>query len=121
MKRGSVKKVVAAFREAGSSAETIDFHRQIAHLREESDIHLLARAAVEDGPEPSQKRAVQVLNALEEGYLTRRSNVLQERIQRADLEKRTPEEVESLMREKSEIGRRMVELKPSRKGKELVD
>ena len=121
LSNGSVKKVVAAFREAGSSAETIDFHRQIAHLREESDIHLLARAAVEDGPEPSQKRAVQVLNALEEGYLTRRSNVLQERIQRADLEKRTPEEVESLMREKSEIGRRMVELKPSRKGKELVD
>ncbi|HYR46786.1 MAG TPA: DNA primase [Thermoanaerobaculia bacterium] len=121
LSNGSVKKVVTAFREAGTSAETIDFHRQIAHLREESDIHLLARAAVEDGPEPSQKRAVQVLNALEEGYLTRRSNALQEEIQRAEVEKRTPEEVESLMREKSEIGRRMVELKPSRKGRELVD
>jgi len=121
LSNAGVRKVIEAFREASSSSETIDFHRQIAHLREENDIHLLARAAVEDAPEPSQKRAVQVLNALEEAYLTRRRNALQEQIQRAEGEKRSAEEVETLMREKSEIGRRLVELKPSRKGKELVD
>jgi len=44
--------------------------------------------------------------------------VLQEEIQRAEAEQRPWEE---LAREKQEIGRRIQELKPSRKGKALVD
>jgi DNA primase len=118
---GAVRKVVGAFRRAGSAAEGIDFHRQIAHLREDNDLHLLARAAAEDVPEPSQKRVLQVLKALEEGYLGRRGRLLQDEIQRAESEKRPQEEIDKLIRDKVEIGRRMVELKPSRKGKELGD
>ncbi|HSS44494.1 MAG TPA: DNA primase [Thermoanaerobaculia bacterium] len=118
---GGVRKVVAAFRTADCPAEGIDFHKQIAHLREDNDIQLLARAAAEDGPEPSQKRALQVLNALEEGYLARRGRTLQDEIQRAESEKRPQEEIDKLIRDKLEIGRRIVELKPSRKGKELGD
>ena len=116
---GGVRKVVTAFRVAGSPAEGIDFHRQIAHLREDSDIQLLARAAAEDAPEPSQNRALQVLNALEEGYFARRARALQDEIQRAESEKRPQEEIDRLIRDKLEIGRRIVELKPSRKGREL--
>lgn len=118
---GGVKKVVEAFRTADPSAEGIDFHRQIAHLREDNDIQLLSRAAAEDVPEPSQKRVRQVLNALEEGYLARRGRVLQDEIQRAESEKQPQEEIDRLIRDKSEIRRRIVELKPSRKGKELGD
>ncbi len=118
---GTVKKVVDAYRRAGSSTGPIDFHRQIAHLREDNDINLLARAAAEEGPEPSPSRVVQVLHALEEAYLKRQGESLQEEIQRAEVEKRPREEIERLGREKQEIGRRIQELKPSRKGKALVD
>lgn len=121
LSNGGVKKVIESFRESRPSAQGVDFHRQIAHLREDNDIQLLARAAVEPGPEPSRERALQVLRALEEGYLARRKTALQAEIQRAETEKRPPGEIENLMREKSEIGRRMVELKPSRKGREIVD
>jgi hypothetical protein len=63
----------------------------------------------------------QVLRALEEAYLKRRGDSLQDEIQRAETENRPREEVERLSREKHEIGRRIQELKPSRKGKALVD
>ena len=118
---GTVRKVVEAYRRADPSAGPIDFHRQIAHLREDSDINLLARAAAEEGPEPSPSRVVQVLHALEEAYLKRQGESLQEEIQRAEAENRPREEIEKLGREKQEIGRRIQELKPSRKGKALVD
>ncbi|HKF44454.1 MAG TPA: DNA primase [Thermoanaerobaculia bacterium] len=117
----TVRKVAAAFRQAGSAAGPIDFQRQIAHLREDNDISVLARAAAEEGPEPSPTRVAQVLHALEEAYLRRRGESLQDEIQRAETEKRPREEVERLSREKQEIGRRIQQLKPSRKGKALVD
>lgn len=117
----TVRKVVDASRRAGSSAGTIDFQRQIAHLREDNEISLLARAAAEEGPEPSPTRVSQVLHALEEAYLKRRGESLQEDIQRAEAQMRPREEVERLSREKQEIGRRIQELKPSRKGKALAD
>ena len=121
LSHGTVKKVVEAYRRAGTPAGPIDFHRQIAHLREDNDINLLARAAAEEGPEPSPSRVVQVLHALEEAYLKRQGESLQEEIQRAEAESRPREEVERLSRQKQEIGRRIQELKPSRKGKALVD
>jgi hypothetical protein len=118
---GTVKKVVEASRRAISAAGPIDFHRQIAHLREDNDINLLARAAAEEGPEPSQRRVLQVLHALEEAYLKRCGESLQEEIQKAEAERRPREEIDKLSREKQEIGRRIQELKPSRKGKAFVD
>jgi DNA primase len=117
----TIRKVVEASRAAVSSSGTIDFQRQIAHLREDNDISLLARAAAEEGPEPSPTRVAQVLRALEETYLKRQGESLQDEIQRAEAEKRPREDVERLSREKQEIGRRIQELKPSRKGKALVD
>jgi hypothetical protein len=55
---------------------------------------------------------------LETDYLEHRGKVLQDEIQRAEGEQRPWED---LAREKQEIGRRIQELKPSRKGKSLVD
>ena len=106
-----VKRVVTAYRH-------LDFQGQIPHLSEDSDIKLLARSALEEGPEPSPARVRQVLSVLETEYLERRNGVLQDEIQRAEAEKRPWED---LAREKQEIGRRIQELKPSRKGKALVD
>jgi uncharacterized small protein (DUF1192 family) len=106
-----VKRVVTAYRH-------LDFQGQIPHLSEDSDIKLLARAALEEGPEPSPARVRQVLSVLETEYLERRNVVLQDEIQRAEAEQRPWED---LAREKQEIGRRIQELKPSRKGKALVD
>jgi DNA primase len=106
-----VKRVVTAFRH-------LDFPGQIPHLSEDNDNKLLARADLEEGPEPSPTRVHQVLRVLETEYLEDRGKVLQEEIQRAEAEQRPWEE---LAREKQEIGRRIQELKPSRKGKALVD
>jgi DNA primase len=106
-----VKRVVTAFRH-------LDFPGQIPHLSEDNDNKLLARADLEEGPEPSPTRVHQVLRVLETEYLEHRGKVLQEEIQRAEAEQRPWEE---LAREKQEIGRRIQELKPSRKGKALVD
>jgi DNA primase len=106
-----VKRIVTAFRH-------LDFPGQIPHLSEDSDNKLLARADLEEGPEPSPTRVHQVLRVLETEYLEHRGRVLQEEIQRAEAEQRPWEE---LAREKQEIGRRIQELKPSRKGKALVD
>jgi DNA primase len=118
---GTVRRVVEASRRVVSSSGTIDFPSLIAQLREDSDIQLLARAAAEEGPEPSRRRMDQVLHVLEETYWKRRGQALQEDIQRAEAERRPREEIERLSREKQEIGRRIQELKPSRKGKALVD
>jgi DNA primase len=106
-----VRRIVAAFRH-------LDFPGQIPHLSEDNDNKLLARADLEEGPEPSPTRVHQVLRVLETEYLEHRGKVLQEEIQRAEAEQRPWEE---LAREKQEIGRRIQELKPSRKGKALVD
>jgi len=106
-----VKRIVTAFRD-------LDFPGQIPHLSEDNDNKLLARADLEEGPEPSPTRVHQVLRVLETEYLEHRGKVLQEEIQRAEAEQRPWEE---LAREKQEIGRRIQELKPSRKGKALVD
>jgi uncharacterized small protein (DUF1192 family) len=106
-----VKRVVTAYRQ-------LDFPGQIPHLTEDSDIKLLARADLEEGPEPSPARARQVLSVLETEYLEHRNKALQDEIERAEAEQRPWED---LAREKQEIGRRIQQLKPSRKGKALVD
>ncbi len=114
----TVKRVVAASRQVSPAAGSIDVHRQIAHLREDSDINLLARAAAEEGPEPSPGRVAQVLSALEEAYLKRQGEAVLLEIQRVQAEGLDTGE---LILKEQEIGRRIQELKPSRKGKALVD
>jgi len=116
-----VRNVVKAFRSGSETSEPIDFQRQIAHLREDREVNLLARAAAEQGPEPTLQRVVQVLDALERGFLGRQSKAIQEDIRRAESEPRAGTEVEKLMARKLEIGRRMSDLKPSRKGNALGD
>jgi DNA primase len=106
-----VKRIVTAFRH-------LDFPAQIPHLSEDNDNKLLARADLEEGPEPSPTRVHQVLRVLETEYLEDRGKVLQEEIQKAEAEQRP---YADLLSEKQEIGRRIQELKPSRKGKALVD
>jgi hypothetical protein len=106
-----VRRIVTTFRH-------LDFPGQIPHLSEDNDNKLLARADLEEGPEPSPTRVHQVLRVLETEYLEQRGKVLQDEIQRAEVEQRPWEE---LAREKQEIARRIQELKPSRKGKTLVD
>jgi uncharacterized small protein (DUF1192 family) len=106
-----VKRIVTAYRQ-------LDFHGQIPHLSEDSDNKLLARADLEEGPEPSPTRVHQVLSVLETEYLEVRGKVLQDEIQRAEAEQRP---YDALLNEKQEIGRRIQELKPSLKGKALVD
>jgi DNA primase len=116
-----VRRIVAAYRGMISSARNVDFDRQIPQLSEPNDISLLARAAAEEGPEPSRSRVEQVVQALEAAHLKRRAEALQQQIQTAEADKRPREEIDSLSRDKREIGRRIQELKPSRKGKELAD
>lgn len=118
---GGVRNVVAAFRNAGRADEPVDFQRQIAHLRDDRDVHLVARAAAEEGPEPTRQRVIQVLDALEKVSLGRESKALQDDIRRAETESRPAQEIERLMARKQEIGRRIADLRPSRKGNELGD
>ncbi len=112
---GSVRNVVEAFRKAGSTTEPVDFQRQIAHLREERDVSLLARAAAEEGLEPTHQRVTQVLDKLEQEHLKRQSSALLAAIGKAPADN-------ELIRRKLAMDRRIAELKSSsRKGSPLGD
>jgi DNA primase len=118
---GSVKKVVAAFRSAGESSEPVDFQRQIAHLREDREVNLLARAAAEEGPEPTLQRVQQVIDKLEEEHLRRESAALLAAIGREPADEDSKAKTDELIRKKMATDRRIAQLKPSRKGNELGD
>jgi DNA primase len=111
---GGVRNVVEAFRKAGNGPEPVDFQRQIAHLREERDVNLLARAAAEEGLEPTHQRVTQVLDKLEQEYLKRQSAALLTAIGEAPADN-------ELIRKKLATDRRIAELKSSRKGSPLGD
>ncbi len=74
----------------------------------------MARASVEEGPEPTHQRVVQVLDKLEQEHLKRESAALLAAIGKA------PEDNE-LIRKKMAADQRIAELKSSRKGNELGD
>ena len=112
LSREGIRAIVAAFRREGQS-EPVDFHRIITHLTEDQR-GLLARASVEEGPEPTHQRVVQVLDKLEQEHLKRESAALLAAIGKA------PEDNE-LIRKKMAADRRIAELKSSRKGNELGD
>ena len=100
------RRVVAAFRQAGETAEPIDFQRQIAHLTDEERQHL-SEVALEENPEPTEKSVERLLKDLEKKYLDRENARIQEEIVRAA---GSEAEQEALIRQKNEISRRRAEL-----------
>ena len=112
------KRVAAALGSQGAHTKPIDFQRQIAHLRLESDLALLSRLALEEGPEPTEKEVLRLLKRLEEQHLNRKSALLQTEIDRAQSDRRPPEEIDRLLAAKQEIKRRSAEITKLRKGKE---
>ena len=106
-----VKRIVAAYRE-------LDFPSQIPNLSDENDTKLLARADLEEKFDPSPTRAGQVLDDLRKAHLERRVKSIQEAIARPKIEGRSEND---LLREQLEIQKEIQRLKPSRKGKALVD
>jgi DNA primase len=116
-----VRRVVAAIRETDPSAEAIDFQRQIAHLTEESDIALLSRLALEEGPEPTEQEVIRLLQRLEGLSLDRKSTALQAEIDRAQASGGAELEIDDLLARKQELKRRSAEITKTRKGKDVVD
>jgi DNA primase len=115
----SVKRVVAAIRETDPTAESIDFQRQIDHLKEESDKSLLTRLALEEGTEPTEQEVARLLQRLEGLFLDRKSAALQAEIDRAQAAERPQPEMDDLLTRKQELKRRSAEITKSRKGKDL--
>jgi DNA primase len=115
----SVKRVVAAIRETDPSGESIDFQRQIDHLKEESDKSLLTRLALEEGTEPTEQEVARLLQRLEGLFLDRKSAALQAEIDRAQAAERPQPEMDDLLTRKQELKRRSAEITKSRKGKDL--
>ena len=115
-----VKRVVAAFRKAAESTETVDFQRQIADLTEEERT-FLSGVALDESPEPTEKGVEQLLKDLEKKHLERESAEIQKAIDRAGTS--TAPEMTQLLRRKQEISRRKAELgrAPRWKGNELGD
>jgi hypothetical protein len=107
----SVKRIVAAYRK-------LDFPSQIPHLSDENDTKVLARADLEEKFDPSPTRAGQVLNDLQTAHLERRVKAISDAIPRARIEGWSEDD---LLKELLEIQKEIQRLKPSRKGKALVD
>jgi DNA primase len=107
----SVRRIVAAYRE-------LDFPSQIPHLRDDNDTKLLARADLEEKFDPSPRWPRQVLDSLHKAHLERRARSIDEALARARAEG-FPED--NLLKEQLEIQREIQRLKPSRKGKAVVD
>ncbi len=106
-----VKRIVAAYR-------GLDFPNQIPNLSDENDTKLLARADLEEKFDPSPTRAGQVLDDLRKAHLERRVKSIQEEMTRPKIEGRSEND---LLKEQLEIQKEIQRLKPSRKGKALVD
>src|SRR6266536_3106725 len=106
-----VKRIVAAYR-------GLDFPSGSPHLSNENDTKLLARADLEEKFDPSPTWPGQVLDDLRKAHLKRRVTSINEAIAKAKSEGR-PED--DLLKEQLEIQKEIQRLKPSRKGKALVD
>lgn len=115
------RRIVSALGKAGSAAEAIDFQRQIAHLREDTDVALLSRLTLEEGTEPTEKEVVRLLARLEGQHLDRKSAALQAEIDSAQSAGRPREEIDGLLAAKQDLRRRSVETTRARKGKALGD
>jgi DNA primase len=116
-----VRRVANTLLGGALAPEKVDFRRRIAHLTDDEDLSLLSLVALEEGPEPTRQRALQVLQALETSFLERESVSLQAAIGRAEAEKRPQAEIDALLDRKQVMKRRIAQLKPSRKGNEVGD
>jgi DNA primase len=114
-----VKRVVSALRKAAAETETVDFQRQIADLTEEERTFLAGFALQES--EMTEKGVEDLLKKLEVKYLERESADIQKAIDQTG--EVSPNELNDLMRRKSEVMRRKAELdrRSRRKGSELGD
>ncbi len=113
------RRLLAAIRETDSASQPIDFHGQIAHLKEEEDASLASRLALEEGPEPTEPEVLRLLKWLEERHLDLESDALQAEINRAPGAGLSQEEIDRLLVAKQELKRRSAEIRKSRKGREL--
>jgi len=115
------KRVVAALRGVAGTGEPIDSQQQIAQIREDSDIALLARLTNEDSPEATEQSVLSLLALLEEQDLNRKSAALQEEIGRAESAGRPDKDFEDLVKEKTALKRKRAGIQKARKGRELGD
>jgi DNA primase len=115
------KRVVAALRGAAGTGEAIDSQRQIAQIREDSDIALLARLTNEDSPEATEQSVLSLLARLEEQDLDRKSAALQAEIGRAESAGGPHRDFEDLVKEKTALKRKRAGIQKARKGRELGD
>ena len=106
-----VQRIVARYRE-------LDFPDQIPHFSDENDTKLLAQAHLGERVDPSSTFAEQVLRSLRQAHLERRYKEISETILRAGAEGHL---ADNLLKEQVEIQKEIQRLKPSRKGKALVD
>ncbi|HEU5248856.1 MAG TPA: toprim domain-containing protein, partial [Thermoanaerobaculia bacterium] len=105
-----VRGLVETFGKAGGGSGAVDFHAQLAHFRESSEISLVSRLALEDSPEATEEEILRLLRRLETKYLERQQATVQDAIRRAESADEG-EELERLLKRKQEIGKRIVELK----------
>ncbi len=114
-----VRRIVSSLRKANVETETVDFQRQIADLTEEERTFLAGFALQES--EMSEKGVEELLKRLEVKYLERESADIQRAIDRTG--EASPNELNELIRKKSEVMRRKAELdrRSRRKGNELGD
>lgn len=112
------RRIVAALMGAPGSAETIDFHRQIAQITEDSDLNLLSRLTNEEGPDATEQSVRGLLARLEEQDLERKSVALQAEIGRAESAGRDHKD---LVNEKTALNKKRAGIQRARKGRELGD
>lgn len=115
------KRVVAAMMGSRGAGEPIDFQRQIAQIREDSDVTLLSRLTLEEGPEPTEQEVVRLLARLEGQDLDRKSAALQAEIDRAESAGRPRNEIDGLLLAKQVLKRKSAGMTKARKGRELGD
>jgi DNA primase len=105
-----VRGLVETFGKGKSGSGAVDFHEYLAHLRDPSDISLISRLALDDGPESTEEDVLRLLKELEKKHLRREQSALIKGIRQAE-EAGQGEEVSRLMQRAQEIGKRIVELK----------
>ena len=115
------RRILSALGRGASAADSLDFQRQIAHLREDTDVALLSRLTLEEAPAATEKDVVRLLARLEGQHLDRRSAALQAEIDRAQTAGRPREEIDGLLATKQDLKRRSAERTRAWKGRELRD
>jgi DNA primase len=117
--RGLAEKLATEESVSGQSG----FRSQISGLSS-ADLSFFAALAAEESNEPSEptkEEVIRLLARLEEQFLNRKSQALQQAISHAVSTGVTPSEIDTMIKEKTEVKRRSAELQKVRKGKSLGD